>query len=130
MRYEYAAPLTETGNRLPNFDTTSGTLVPVPSNGLQWHDPRPEQLRAAARLRVAAVGNAKTVFRGGFGVFYSEPMTYMGWSAGATLRQSITVTSNPTTPNITLANAFPLELRVESRNVTVINRDRRHQTRS
>jgi len=124
LRYEYAAPLTETGNRLPNFDTTTGTLVPVPSNGLMYDR---DLNNFAPRLGFAwqPFGNAKTVFRGGVGLFYSEPMTYMGWSAGATLRQSITVTSNPTTPNITLANAFPLELRVESRNVTVINRDLR-----
>src|SRR6185503_3690320 len=70
-------------------------------------------------------GNARTVVRGGYGIFYSEPMTYMGWSAGSTLRQGVTVTSNPTFPNITLANAFPEELRVESRNVTVISRDLR-----
>ena len=70
-------------------------------------------------------GNARTVVRGGYGIFYSEPMTYMGWSAGSTLRQGVTVTANPTIPNITLANAFPEELRVESRNVTVISRDLR-----
>jgi hypothetical protein len=124
VRYEYPSPLTETGDRLPNFDTTTGLLVPVGPDGLMYDR---DLNNFAPRIGFAwqPFGNARTVVRGGYGIFYSEPMTYMGWSAGATLRQGVTVTSNPTIPNITLANAFPEELRVESRNVTVISRDLR-----
>jgi len=124
LRYEYPSPLTEKGDRLPNFDVATGTLVPVGENGLMYDR---DLNNFAPRIGFAyqPFGNAKTVVRGGYGIFYSEPMTYMGWSAGATLRQGVTVTANTTIPNITLANAFPEELRVESRNVTVISRDLR-----
>lgn len=124
LRYEYPSPLTETLDRLPNFDRATGTLVPVGEDGLMYDR---DLNNFAPRLGFAyqPFGNAKTVVRGGYGIFYSEPMTYMGWSAGSTLRQGVTVTANPTIPNITLANAFPEELRVESRNVTVISRDLR-----
>jgi hypothetical protein len=124
LRYEYPSPLTETGDRLPNFDQATGLLVPVGSDGLMYDR---DLNNFAPRIGFAyqPFGNGRTVIRGGYGIFYSEPMTYMGWSAGSTLRQGVTVTSNPTFPNITLANAFPEELRVESRNVTVISRDLR-----
>jgi hypothetical protein len=124
LRYEYPSPLTETADRLPNFDRATGILVPVGENGLMYDR---DLNNFAPRLGFAyqPFGNARTVLRGGYGIFYSEPMTYMGWSAGSTLRQGVTVTANPTIPNITLANAFPEELRVESRNVTVISRDLR-----
>jgi len=124
LRYEYPSPLTETLNRLPNFDEATGVLVPVGPDGLMYER---DLNNFAPRLGFAyqPFGNARTVLRGGYGIFYSEPMTYMGWSAGSTLRQGVTVTANPTIPNITLANAFPEALRVESRNVTVINRDLR-----
>ena len=104
-------PVSADRNRRPasQFRPDDRQLVPVGENRLMYDR---DLNNFAPRIGFAyqPFGNARTVLRGGYGIFYSEPMTYMGWSAGSTLRQGVTVTANPTIPNITLANAFPEEL--------------------
>ncbi|MBI4474384.1 MAG: TonB-dependent receptor [Acidobacteria bacterium] len=128
VRYEYFSPLTEVRDRIPSFDYVRGELVPVGQGGVSRNLYEKDWNNFAPRFGFAyqPFGNAKTVLRGGYGVFYSAPMPYMGWSAGSgTLLQSANVVSDPTFPNITIGNAFPQNLLQVSRSVTLMNRNLR-----
>jgi hypothetical protein len=127
LRYEYVSPLTEVRDRIPSFDTLTGQLVKVGTNGLSRNLYKRDKNNFAPRFGFAyqPFGNTKTVLRGGYGVFYSAPLPYMGWSAGqsAPNLQRATAVSDPTVPNITFARAFPPELLSISPSITAIDRN-------
>lgn len=127
LRYEYVSPLTEVRDRIPSFDTKTGQLVKVGTNGLSRNLYERDKNNFAPRFGFAyqVFGNTKTVLRGGYGVFYSAPMPYMGWSAGqsAPNLQRATAVGDAAVPNITFARAFPPELLSISPSITVIDRN-------
>ncbi|HEY1950628.1 MAG TPA: TonB-dependent receptor [Bryobacteraceae bacterium] len=69
LRYQYDSTPTESQGRIANFDLTTGKLDPVGTSILNA-----PKLDFAPRLGIAFTpfDSAKTVFRAGFGIFYSD----------------------------------------------------------
>jgi len=126
LRYEYFTPLREVRNRIPSFDFNTGQLVPVGTGGLSNYLYNPDRKNFAPRVGIAyrPFGSPRTVIRTGYGIFYSPPLPYLGWSAGQSIPnlRGATAVGDANIPNITLANAFPPSLLTVAPNATVINR--------
>ncbi len=115
LRYEFAAPAVEGKNHQANFDPTgSGSLIYATSGSLG--DRSLVQVNThnlAPRFGLAYAANDKTVFRGGYGIYYMNL-----WRNGSEnqialnppyLRQT-TLTGTSTTPAFLLQNGFPPNL--------------------
>lgn len=74
MRYEYYTPLREANNKQVNFDPTTGTLQAPTINRLKASKknfaPRLGMTWSPNPAGTGFFGGGKTVFRGGFGIFY------------------------------------------------------------
>ncbi len=135
LRYMYQAPWGERNNTLSNFDFATGRLViqsdKMPSQaqerlakaypivlaadvGLPVEDLQPDKNNFGPRLGVAwrPFGTSRTVFRGGFGVYYNFLPVYIGFRQRGfnnppfLLAESFEAGASYS-PSITLASPFP-----------------------
>jgi hypothetical protein len=111
VRYEYSAPYTEARNRLINLDYSTlphdPRLVTVGSAG----DPNPHNFAPrfglAWRLPGFFGSTHETVFRAGYGLYYSPEIAVEAYDLVRNNQLNQNNEANPTTPNLTLANGFP-----------------------
>jgi hypothetical protein len=73
LRYDFATPALEGQNRMANFDPAgSGSLVFASSGALQSRSlVQPNEKNFGPRVGFAYSFDSKTVFRGGYGIYYS-----------------------------------------------------------
>lgn len=82
FRYEYSSPVNEVGDRLANFDVTTGRIKIAGFNGTdRYAGVQPNRDNWSPRVGFAYRMGSNTVLRGGAGIFYSVQGT-----GGAALR--------------------------------------------
>lgn len=74
LRYEYAAPPVDAGDRANLYDVASGQLVRVGTNGLPRGGYEPDRNNIAPRVGVAWTldKSAHTIVRSGYGIYYNQ----------------------------------------------------------
>jgi hypothetical protein len=74
LRYDYAAPPVDAGDRANLYDRSSGTLVPVGTNGMPRGGFEPDRNNLAPRAGFAWTIDDfdRWVVRGGYGVYYNQ----------------------------------------------------------
>jgi hypothetical protein len=111
LRYEYSAPYTEARNRLINLDYSTlphdPRLITVGSAG----EPNPHNFapRFGLAWRLPGFFGSKheTVFRAGYGLYYSPEIAVEAYDLVRNNQLNQVNEANPTTPNLTIANGFP-----------------------
>ena len=124
LRYEYPSPYTEINNKQGWVNFATGQLFHV---GLgQW--PRgltiPDTNNFAPRFGFAYSPFAKTVIRGGFGVFYDLTSANETQFRGVLLPpwfEDISFTNTYPTPSFTISNMFPTTVFTENTSPNTIN---------
>ena len=130
LRYEYNSPATDTGNNMYSFDLASGSIVVPNQQSIAQFSPYfpssipvktaaelgvPESLRHDDRNNFAPRfgfsyqldQNAKTVLRGGWGVYYGHYSANVASFLGSGPYSFSTTINNPASgPVFTLANPF------------------------
>lgn len=111
LRYEYIAPFTEERNRLINLDYSTlphdPRLANVGSAGdANLHNFAPRVGLAWRLPRFFGTGH-ETVFRAGYGIYYSPEIAVEAYDLVRNNLLNQINEANPTTPNLTLANGFP-----------------------
>jgi len=113
LRYEYVSPLVEVNNKQSNFDYSTGGIIVANQNGASRGLIDVDHLNFAPRIGFAwsPFGNAHTVIRSAFGMFYSGQEI----RTAAPLQLAYNVPfyyqpffiSDGITPLVTVAQGFP-----------------------
>jgi hypothetical protein len=111
LRYEYMSPYTEARNRLVNLDYSTLPHDPLLKNvasagNPQLHNFAP-RLGLAWRLPDWFGGRHETVFRAGYGIYYSPEIAAEAYDLVRNNELNQVNESDPNTPTLTLANGFP-----------------------
>ena len=126
LRYEYFEPAYEKDNNLSGFDTTTGQIILAGKNGVPrgLRDSNYKDFQPRIALAYKIGGSNKTVVRGGYGLNFM-PLTVFPTPFLNLLNEPFftlqSFNGDPTTPNLTLANAFPAGLGVPSTSLFTIN---------
>lgn len=108
LRYDLFVPYVEVYNRQSNFDTSTGKFVVAADNAVINGQPVGRELQNTPKLDFAPrfgfafdlLGNGRTVLRGGYGMFYNNPLTGTSSSKVSNppflLAQAFTTTLLPT----------------------------------
>jgi hypothetical protein len=112
LRYEYVSPYTEARNRLLNLDYST---LPADPRLVQVHSAvEPDRNnfapRAGLALRLprAIFGARETVFRAGYGIYYSPEIAVEAYDLILNgIRNEINETSGSSAPFLTTRNGFP-----------------------
>ena len=111
LRYEYASPLTEDRGNLFNLDYS--TLPAKPVLGRAASATKPDRLGFAPRIGIAArlphllSRTRETVFRAGYGIYFSPEIAVESYDLVRNgVRNEINRPSGAA-PSLTLANGFP-----------------------
>ena len=74
LRYEYASPPVDADDRANVYDPATQSLVPVGTGEIPRSGYEPDRNNLAPRVGVAwTLNDARTVVRGGYGVYYDQP---------------------------------------------------------
>jgi hypothetical protein len=108
LRYEFNPYPTETSGRAEFFDTATGKEV-IAGHGVRASIVDPDYKNFAPRVGLAYQITKSTVFRAGGGIYYStDNANELQFEiVGAPFYSSQTLTSNTTTPTLSLNNLFP-----------------------
>jgi hypothetical protein len=111
LRYEYVAPSVDAENRATLYDPATGQLVPVDTGTMPRGGYVPDRNNWAPRVSLAwALGeSAKTVIRGGYGIYYNQGALATGeglYFNAPYFDMNINVPA-PGVPPITLQDPFP-----------------------
>ena len=108
LRYEFSASPREVNGRAEFFDTATGSEV-VAGHGVRPQIVNPDYNNFAPRVGLAYQFAKNTVFRAGAGIYYAtDNANELQFEiVGAPFYSSQTLTSNPTTPTLSLSNLFP-----------------------
>jgi len=111
VRYEYMSPFSEANNRLLNLDYSTLPHDPLlktvsTAGNPQVHDFAP-RFGLAWRLPNFFGANHETVFRAGYGVYFSPEIAVEAYDLVRNNELNQVNESNPNTPTLTIANGFP-----------------------
>ncbi len=112
LRWEYNSPYKDARNQISSFDRATGQIDLAGVNGVPSNIFRDDFRKFDPRLGFAyqPFGDAKTVIRGGAGIFNDNLVTFNGITSlliNAPMRAPATYTSSVALP-VTLNNPFPL----------------------
>jgi hypothetical protein len=110
LRYEYIAPGVDAENRASLYDTAAGQTVPVGAGNMPRGGYEPDRNNWAPRVSLAwGPGNANTVFRGGYGIYFNQGAlaTGEGLYFNAPYFDFNLFVPLPGLPPITLSDPFP-----------------------
>jgi hypothetical protein len=112
LRYDYMSPSYEADNRMANFDPATASLVYASDGSMEKRAlVKPDRNNVAPRAGVVYQLGARTVLRGGYGVFYSM-LDRIGSEDQLALnppglRNISQTTTSTTTPVLIMRNGFP-----------------------
>jgi outer membrane receptor protein involved in Fe transport len=112
LRYDFMSPSYERDNRMANFDPATGTLVYAADGSLEDRAlVRSDRNNVAPRVGVVYQAGARTVIRGGYGIFYN-PLDRIGSEDQLALNppgliNNNQLTSSSTAPVFFLRDGFP-----------------------
>jgi outer membrane receptor protein involved in Fe transport len=114
LRYDFMTPPYEADNRITNFDPTgSGSLVSATDGSLEERAlVKPDKNNFAPRLGAIYNLGARTILRGGYGVFYNQferigSEDQLALNPPELRNVSISAASGSTTPALLLRDGFP-----------------------
>src|SRR5262249_43275354 len=114
IRYDFSAPVTEGRNRMANFDPTgAGSLVLAKDGSLENRAlVRPDYNNLAPRFGLAYRIDPKTVWRMGYGIFYTlfdrnGSEDQLALNPPALVNNNISLGATATAPLFLLKNGFP-----------------------
>jgi hypothetical protein len=113
LRHDFVTPQMDAENRLANFDPVAGELFYAADGSIEDRAlVQPDRDNFGPRLGIVYKANAKTVVRGGYGIYYNL-VERMGSEDQLALNPpglrniSITAPGGSTTPALILRNGFP-----------------------
>ena len=112
VRYEYTAPFTEARNRLFNLDYSALPQPPTLVNTPSAYNPNlldfAPRAALAWRLPGAFFSRGDTVFRAGYGVYFSPELAVESYDLALnTVLNEMNTTDTTMLPALTTANGFP-----------------------
>ncbi len=114
LRYDFMTPPYEADNRMANFDPTgAGSLVSASDGSLEDRAlVKPDKNNFAPRLGAIYNLGARTILRGGYGVFYNQferigSEDQLALNPPELRNVSISSASGSTTPALLLRDGFP-----------------------
>ena len=110
VRYDFSSPVWEGNNHLSNFDPAGSGSIITATNGslLSRTLVQPQKLDFSPRFGIAYQLNAKTVLRGGYGIFY-VPFDRAGSENELALNPPGFINNNISLASTALTPVFPLD---------------------
>ncbi len=118
LRYDYESPMTVKDNIYSRVDQNTGKLLVAGANASKTLNLKGDKINFGPRVGFAYSWNEKTVFRGAYGLFYSQVFSNLG---GVVAFPGFTVTQQFNTLGGGRAQAFPLSQGIPLLSVTTVD---------